>query len=109
MITIPLPAEFTPHVVRVRDLQAGGGMGSTHAEPRDVVGFAEDEQRVVKSAGGQEVISSGQVTVNFDEQIPLGSLVTVWPGMTGEREAEVIAIGRHHHPALPSYQTLTLD
>lgn len=108
-MTIRLPAHFTPHVVRVRDLQAGGGMGTTHGEPRQVVAFAEDEQKLVRTAGGAEALSSGQVVVNFDEAIPIGSLVTVWPDMVGEREAEVIAIGRHHHPSLPAYQTLSLS
>ncbi|WP_284252888.1 hypothetical protein, partial [Litorihabitans aurantiacus] len=75
-----LESWMTPHVVWVRDLLSRGGMGSQYLARRDVRGFASDEQKVVKTATGVEVISSGAVTVDFDEQIPIGSLVTVWPG-----------------------------
>ena len=107
-MTVALPEWCTPHIVRVRDKVSGGGMGPSHAAARDVAAFAEDEQKLVTGPGGEQMVSTAQVVVNFDEQIPIGSLVTVWPGLTGEREAKVIAIGRHQHPTLPSYQTLSL-
>lgn len=103
-----LPEEFTPHVVSVRDFIENTGMGSGFGPPRPVVCFAEDEQKVVRSRDGAEVVSTSQVTTNFDELVPVGSLVTVWPGLPGEREAEVLAIGRHEAPGWPAYQTLSL-
>lgn len=103
-----LPEHFTPHVVSVRDFAENTGMGSGFGPPRSVVAFAEDEQKVVRNRDGAEVVSTSQVTVNFDELIPAGSLVTVWPGLPGEREAEVLAIGRHEAPGWPAYQTLSL-
>lgn len=103
-----LPLEFTPHVVNVRDLLENTGMGPGHAPPRPVLAFAEDEQKIVRARDGSEVVSTSQVHTNFDEIIPLGSLVTVWPGLAGEREAEVLAIGRHEAPGWPAYQTLSL-
>lgn len=103
-----LPAEFTPHVVKVRDLLEDTGMGTTYRDARDVDAFAEDEQKVVRNRDGAEIVSTSQVHVNFDEVIPIGSLVTVWPGLPGERDAEVLAIGRHHAPGWPAFQTLSL-
>lgn len=103
-----LPEEFTPHVVNVRDFIENTGMGSGFGLPRPVVAFAEDEQKMVRARDSSEVLSTSQVTVNFDELIPVGSLVTVWPGLPGEREAEVLAIGRHQAPGWPAYQTLSL-
>lgn len=108
-MTVPLPAYFTPHTVLVRDRIAGGGMGVTFGDTRKVDSFTADEQKLVRTASGSEALSTSQVTVNFDEQIPLGSLVTVWPDETGTREAAVLAIGRFQHPTLPSYQTLSLE
>lgn len=107
-MTERLPEEFTPHTIRVRDFVENTGMGSGHADPREVRAFAEDEQKLVITRDGAEVVSTSQVTLNFDEVVPLGSLVTVWPGMTGEREAAVLAIGRHEAPGWPAYQTLSL-
>lgn len=107
-MTIRLPDYFTPHTVHVRDRVAGGGMGSTYGTSRPVESFTADEQKLVRDSAGSEVVSTSQVTVNFDEQIPLGSLVTIWPGETGTREAAVLAIGRFKHETLPSYQVLSL-
>lgn len=108
-MSIPLPAYFTPHVVSVRDRVAGGGMGSSYAAPRDVAAFAQDEHKVVTTSTGVEQVSSSQVHVNADEVIPLGSLVTVWPGTSYMREAAVIAVSRGVHASLPGFQTLSLE
>lgn len=108
-MTIPLPEEFTPHVAKVRPLVLGGGMGDSWGTERDLPGFTEDEQKKVTESSGAEVISSTQHYVSFDEVVPIGSIVTVWPGLTGERDARVISIGRHQHADLPSYQTLFLE
>ena len=103
-----LPERFTPHTVLVRDFIENTGMGSGHGDPREVRAFTQDEQKLVRGRDGAEVVSTSQITVNFDEVVPLGSLVTVWPGMTGQREAEVLAIGRHQAPGWPAFQTLSL-
>lgn len=107
-VSQPLPAWCTPHVVLVRDFVENTGMGSGYGPARSVDCFAEDEQKVVRTATGNEAVSTSQVHMNFDELVPLHSLVTVWPGWPGEREAEVLAIGRHEAPGWPAYQTLSL-
>ena len=70
--------------------------------------FVLDERTLVRDASGAEVVSSTTVHCGFDVTAPPGSLVTVWPGVAGEREAEVITSGRAAHPRLPAYQTLSL-
>jgi hypothetical protein len=107
-VTERLPDEFTPHTVLVRDFIENTGMGSGYGSSRRVAAFAQDEQKLVRGRDGAEIVSTSQVTINFDEVVPLGSLVTVWPGITGQREAEVLAIGRHEAPGWPAYQTLSL-
>lgn len=107
-MTLPLPDYFKPHIAVVRSYGSGGGMGGGYAEPVEVDCFVVDSTETVTSSSSSETTSSTQVTVDFDEVIPLGSMVTVWPGLTGEREAPVISITRGQHPTLPSFQTLYL-
>ncbi|PPI08230.1 hypothetical protein [Rathayibacter sp. AY1B8] len=107
-MTIPLPDYFLPHSAIVRTHTSGGGLGGGYAEPVEVSCFVVDGTETVTTSSSSETTSSTQVTVDFDEVIPLGSMVTVWPGLTGEREAPVISITRGQHPTLPSFQTLYL-
>ncbi|MGV8972909.1 MAG: hypothetical protein ACOH10_11355 [Rhodoglobus sp.] len=108
MNVLPLPAWTTPHEVAVRAITGSGGMGSTYAAPETVPAFVIDERVLVRDASGAEVVSSTQVHLGFDVTAPPGSLVTVWPGVAGEREATVIASSRAAHERLPAYQTLSL-
>lgn len=97
-----------PHTVKVRDAQSNG-MGSSHGTAREVRAEVRDEQRLVRTADGAEVLSSTQVTVPATENIALGSLVTVWPGKPGEREATVLAVARaENDDDLDSFVVLAL-
>lgn len=87
---------FYPHMMKIRDVTTGG-MGTTPGAARDVRCEVRDEQRLVRTADGAEVVSSSQVTVPSTEVISLGSHVTVWPGQPGEREATVLAVGRNEN------------
>ena len=104
----PLPDRLTPHTVIVRALIGSGGLGDVHGAPVTVPAFVIDEHKLVLDAAGAEVVSTSQAHVNFDVAAPPGSLVTVWPGVAGEREATVISSTRAAHPRLPAYQTLNL-
>lgn len=102
-------AFFYPHTVQVRDLQAGGGMGDSYAAPRMLRAEVKDEQQLVRAADGAEVVSSTTVKVPLPEHITPGSLVTVWQGKSGEREAEVLAVARHENaPPLDAFLVLSL-
>lgn len=67
-----------------------------------------DERQLIVDDNGAEAISNTQVSTNVDEIIPLGSLVTVWPGEPGEREAKVVKISVFRHRRLPQSRTLFL-
>lgn len=103
------PAFFYPHTVKVRDRTSVGGLGTTYAAPRELQAEVKDEQRVVRNAAGQEVVSSTQVTVPLDAAVPVGSLVTVWAGTSAEREAEVLAVGRDDNTGTPLDSFLVLS
>lgn len=100
---------FFPDTVRVRDFRPGGSLGGGYAEPRSLSSETIDVQEIVRNASGQEVVSSTRVTVPIESSVPLGSLVTVWPGTVQEREAEVLRVGHDKNPPpLPSHQILWL-
>lgn len=101
---------FYPHTVTVRDYQPGGGMGPGYGAPRTIPAEVKDEQRMVRDADGVEVVSSTQVTVKVAANVPVGSLVTVWAGKAGEREAQVLAVGRNENPDdLDDFLVLSLE
>lgn len=100
---------FFPHTVSVRNLLPGGGRARAYGDARDVRCEVKDEQRLIRGNDGAQVVSSSQVTVGLDEHIPLGSLVTVWPGTAAAREAEVLAVGRNENGVdLDSFNVLSL-
>ncbi|TDL43836.1 hypothetical protein [Microbacterium oleivorans] len=103
-----LPDYFTPHTVEIRPLKSGGGMGGGYGQPRTVRAWVVDEQQTVATAVDSETLSSGTVSIEIDEVVPLGSLVTVWKGRPRQREAAVISVETFDHERLPSYQTLYL-
>lgn len=105
------PADFFfPDVVDVEDRTAGAGMGSGRAPKRRLASETIDVQELVRGDDGQEIVSSSRVTVPLDSNVPVGSLVTVWPGGTAQRTARVLHIGRDENPPpLPSHLILWLE
>ena len=102
-------AFWYPHIVTIRDLTTSGGMGTTYGSPRTVPAEVLDEQTLVRDKDGREVVSSTRVTLALPEHVPLGSLVTVWPGEPYQREAEVLAAAVNPNgPPLDAYLLLRL-
>ena len=100
---------FYPHKVSIRNSRPAGGMRTAYADARDARAEVKDEQRLVRTADGREVVSSSQVSVPIGEHVPVGSLVTVWPGTPREREAEVLAVGTNENEDdLDSFLVLSL-
>lgn len=103
-------AIFYPHRVRVRDALPATGAGERFADPRELAAEVKDLRQLVRDVAGNEVVSSSTVTVKLAADVPPGSLVTVWPGSSAEREAKVIAVGRDENPPpLDSFLTLSLE
>ncbi|TFD47573.1 hypothetical protein E3T46_17410 [Cryobacterium sp. Hh11] len=101
---------FYPHSVSIRNAQPAGGMGTGYGTARTVMAEVKDEQRLVRNSAGSEVVSSSSVTVPISEHVPVGSLVTVWPGTARQREAEVLAVGANENGVddLDSFLVLSL-
>lgn len=95
------------HTVTVRPYEGTGGMGKVWGAPISVAAFVLEESKLVRDAAGAEVVSSTQVYCAFDVTAPPESLVTVWPGESFAREAEVITAA-HAHWQRRSFQTLVL-
>lgn len=103
-------AFFYPHSVSIRNRVGASGMGSTFESPRTVAAEVIDEQTLVRDADGREVVSSTRVTLALPEHVPLGSLVTVWPGQPYEREARVLSAAVNpHDPPLDAHLLLRLE
>lgn len=103
-------AFFYPHTVKVRDRRTGGGLGPSYAPSRDLRAEVKDVQTLVRDADGAEVVSSTQVTIPLPDDVPLGSLVTVWPGTPRQREAVVLAAAANpNDPPLDAYLLLSLE
>ena len=101
---------FYPHQVLVRDLVRAGGMGSSHGAARALAAEVIDIQTLVRDKDGREVVSSTRVTLPLPQHVPLGSLVTVWPGIPQEREARVLAASLNpNDPPLDAYLLLSLE
>lgn len=98
-----------PHTIIARVRRAGGGMGPRPEEPKPVVAEVLDKRELIRDANGTQVVSSTRVTVPIDADVPIGSLVTVWPGQATAREAEVLQVGIDQNgPPLPSHRILWL-
>ena len=101
---------FYPHQVLVRDLVRAGGLGQTHGAARALAAEVVDTQTLVRDKDGREVVSSTRVTLPLPQHVPLGSLVTVWPGIPQEREARVLAASLNpSDPPLDAYLLLSLE
>ena len=103
-----IPAGFLPHTVTIRPIAGAGGMGGSYGTAFTAAAMVEDGARMVRDAGGNEVVSTARVHCAFTVIAPVGSMVTVWAGTAREREAKVIVVGGSDHPVIPGHQTLAL-
>lgn len=100
-----------PHRVTIRPLIEGAAHGPYLGEPNEsVLAEVDDTHRLVRTADGREVTSSGSVTVPIDTVAPLGSEITVWPGKPYERTATVLVVSRQENgPPLSDQLVLSLE
>ena len=99
-----------PHRVLVKDAIASGGRGPRLGDSREIEAEVKDEQRLVRTPDGKQIVSSSTVTVPLEANVPVGSEVTVWPGSVAERTTTVLAVGRDENdPPLPSQLILSLE
>ena len=97
-----LEAWMLPHTCAVREFLGAGGMGERFADPVERACFAEESVKLVRDADGAEVVSTAQVTLDFEPALPVGSMVAWWGGS----ERRVMSVERLEAPGWPAYQTL---
>ena len=74
---MPLPAYLKTHTITVEPYTGSGAYGATYGTPVDVECRVEDTVRLVRSADGDEVVSSTTVVCDVGTVIPAESRVTV--------------------------------
>ena len=91
---------FFIHQVTVKRWQGVTGRGPSYAATTTPMGWVDDEQRLVRDADGNEVVSSTSVFLPATEaNVPPKSLVTL-PAVFGGGERPVLASSRAESGAL---------
>lgn len=72
-----LPPTFRIHTASVEVRRPGGMYDDTFDPPITVVGLAQTDRKLVRSATGEEVVSSGTFWCDPDIDITEGSRITV--------------------------------
>lgn len=72
-----LSSTFKLHAATIEVRREGGMHGDTFDPPIPVVGFAEMERKLIRSASGEEVVSSGSLWLDPEVEVTEGSKVTV--------------------------------
>lgn len=101
-------ADFWQHTVSVERLTGGGGYGETFASPASVTGFVDDTRKLVRAAGGEEVVATATLYLPATTaEIPLNSRI-ILPAAFGSRPCTVVEVARHDAGTLPTPNHLEL-
>lgn len=111
-----LQKRHLPHRVTITRLAGEGSEGPTYSDPDIAVpAYVEQkaklvvDRRSVSETSGQEVTSSTFVVLLPGDDVPAGSMVTVWRGTSRERTSAVIASDYFNYPRTPSHVELRLE
>lgn len=107
-----VPKRLMPHkrLVSYKPKLGSGGLGPVYGD--EVIcerAAISDTRKLVRNSDGQEVVSSTQVVLDPEHQLPAGSLVTVWRGRAREREALLISESFGEFPKLPSLVLIAIE
>ena len=80
--------DFWAHTVSVVTVAGSGGMGDIYAAPVTLDCFIDDKRKLVRAAGGAEVVSETTIYAPAGTTILEGSLVT----LPGGRVATVLTV-----------------
>ena len=110
---VRLRAKHLPHRVNVQRLAGEGSEGTTYSpsEPSRPA-YVEQKTRLVvdrrstSATFNQEITSTTFVVMLTADDMPPGSLVTVWPGTPRERTSPVIDSALYDYPGTPGHVEL---
>jgi hypothetical protein len=109
-----IPKSWFNGPILVRDLLDATADGAVHAAApgrRIERAYTEDKLRMIRSESGEIVGSTSQIAIDLEHDIPMGSLVTIWPGSPKhkrERTSTVIRIDTGDRDGLLSHRVLFL-
>lgn len=72
-----LPPRFKLHEASIEVRRSGGAYGDTFDTAVVVVGYLQSERKLVRSASGEEVVSSSSLWLDPGVEVTEGSKVTV--------------------------------
>lgn len=97
------------HEVVVEGLEGEGATGKSFSPARRVRAYVEDRDRIVRVAGGTEERSATSVWLDPENDVPVGSMVTVWLGTSRERRARVMRSSYLSDRQLPAHVVVNLE
>lgn len=102
-----LPNRDTEYQVHTGTLPSGDDAYSALVKvPRSLV---EEKTRLVRSATGEEKVSSARVFLNAEHVVTEESLVTVFADGPRKRTAKVISVDYYEDPKTYAYTILNLE
>lgn len=105
-----IPAQYLEHEVIVeRLLRVPSRTTGKFAAPKRVACLVVEKAKLVRDqrvatdgARDVEIQSSAQVLFQPEERVPLGSLLTLWPGTDNERKVAIVSEAFAVHSIAPS-------
>lgn len=99
-----IPAVLMPHQVILEKFTGATPTGKKFAAPSTIRAQVKDEQRIVQSSDGSQLVSNTNVMVDVENYVPPLSKVTVWATspVRSPRTAAVIATEFLEGPIFPS-------
>lgn len=106
-----IPAKYLEHTVLVeRLLRVPSTTSGKYAPPKRVACLVVEKTKLVRdrrveTTGGTrdaEVTSSAQILFQPESRVPVGSLVTLWPGTDNERRVQIVSDALGQHSIAPS-------
>lgn len=77
-----IPGWLLRHTVTVEPFEGDGAYGPVYGPATTVRGFLDEQTRLVRSPGGDEITSTSTVYTRLTENIPAKSLVALPDGRT---------------------------
>ena len=92
---------FYPHEVDIVEPGGATSLGPAAGVEQTRRAEVKDEQQLVLTDDGREIVSNTQVTVPLEHAAPLGSSVTVWKGTPRQRTSMVIGTSTNDNRGTP--------
>jgi hypothetical protein len=106
-----IPAKYLEHEVLIeRLLRVPSSTSGKYGPPARVACLVVEKTKLVRdqrvqsegSTRDADVTSSAQILFQPESRVPVGSLVTIWPGTSNERKVQIVSDAFAQHSIAPS-------